>query len=224
MSQRFLTAAQHAMAEGNHALAAQRLIYARDAEPDNVAVLRLMTLAFWQAGNLPAAGRAVRDWARVDPDRPTPHRFAARIYEDMGAIDLAAEAAERAAERGPDDADAWERLGRLRLRLMDRDGAIAALERARRLGPSVEALLDLALAYHLAGDIGAEVTACEQATLLDPRSAEAWSRLAHALARTDRVSDAIDACDRALRLGADPEVAELVRRLREELPRVLPAA
>jgi hypothetical protein len=55
--QRFLTAAQHAMAEGKYDLAAQRLIYARDAEPDNVPVLRLMTLAFWQGGNLPAAGR-----------------------------------------------------------------------------------------------------------------------------------------------------------------------
>jgi tetratricopeptide (TPR) repeat protein len=221
---RFLTAAQHAIAEGNHALAAQRLIYARDAEPDNTAVLRLMTLAFWQAHNLPAAGRAVRDWARVDGDRPTAHRYAARIYEDMGAIDLAAEAALRAASRGPDDADAWERVGRLRLRLMDRDGAIDALERARRLGPSVDALLDLALAYHLAGDLGAEVTAAEQATMLDHRNATAWSRLAHALARTDRVSDAIEACDRALRLGPDPEVAELLSRLREELPRVLPAA
>jgi tetratricopeptide (TPR) repeat protein len=222
--QRFLTAAQHAMAEGDYPLAAQRLIYARDAEPDNSAVLRLMTLAFWQAGNLPAAGRAVRDWARVDADRPTPHRYAARIYEDMGAIDLAVEAAVRAADRGPEDADAWARVGRLRLRLMNRDGAIKALERARRLAPSPEALLDLALAYHLAGDLGAEVTACEQATLLDDRSAQAWSRLAHALARTDRVSDAIRACDRALRLGSDAEVAELLERLRAQLPRVLPAA
>nr|MBA3747867.1 hypothetical protein [Solirubrobacterales bacterium] len=51
-----------------------------------------------------------------------------------------------------------------------------------------------------------------------------WSRLAHALARTDRVSDAIDACDLALRLGADSEVADLLDRLRAELPRVLPAA
>src|SRR5438270_7635705 len=62
--QRFMTAAQHALAEGNPALAAQRLIYARDAEPNNPAVLRLLTAAFWQAGNLAAAGRAVRDWAR----------------------------------------------------------------------------------------------------------------------------------------------------------------
>ncbi len=222
--QRFLVAAQHAIAEGNHRLAAQRLIYARDAEPDNASVLRLMTLAFWQDGNLPAAGRAVRDWARVEGDRPTAHRFAARIYEDMGAIDLAAEAARRAVDRGPSDADAWARLGRLRLRLMDRDAAIDALERARDLEPSVEALLDLALACHLAGELGAEVTACEQATLLDGRSTDAWSRLAHALARTDRVSDAIDVCCRALRLGADAEVADLLERLQEQLPRVLPAA
>jgi tetratricopeptide (TPR) repeat protein len=222
--ERYVSAAQHATLEGDYELAAQRLVYARDAEPDNTTVLRLLTLAFWQAGNLPAAGRAVRDWARVDPDRPTAHRFAARIYEDMGAIDLAAEAAERAVVRGREDADAWERLGRLRLRLMDRSGAIAALKRARALEPSVDGLLDLALAFHLAGDLGAEVTACEQATLLDGDSGDAWARLAHALARTDRVSDAIDACDRALRLRSDDEVVALVDRLRAQLPRVLPAA
>ena len=222
--ERFMAAAQHATLEGDHALAAKRLIYARDAEPGNVTVLRLLTLAFWQSGDLNAAGRAVRDWARVESDRPAPHRFAARIYEDMGAIDLAAEAAERAVERGTGDADAWERLGRLRLRLLDRAGAIGALERARSLAPSVDGLIDLALAYHLAGDLGAELTACEQATMLDSQSAAAWSRLAHALARTDRVGDAIEACDRTLLLADDEEVAALLERLREELPRVLPAA
>src|SRR5436190_11640945 len=223
--QRFMTAAQHAMAEGDFTLAAQRLIYARDAEPTNPSVLRLMTLAFWQAGDLTAAGRAVRDWARVDGDRPAAHRFAARIYEDMGAIDLAAEAADRAAARGPQDADAWERVGRLRLRLMDRAAAIVALERARRIGPSVDGLLDLALAHHSAGDLGAEVTACEQATLLDPESSAARARYAHALARTDRISDAIAAAVRALDLNRDDgEVADLLERLRHALPRVLPAA
>jgi thioredoxin-like negative regulator of GroEL len=68
--ERFMTAAKHALAEGDFALAAQRLVYARDAEPSNPAVLRLLTTAFWQAGNLAAAGRAVRDWARVEPERP----------------------------------------------------------------------------------------------------------------------------------------------------------
>ena len=147
-SERFMIAAQRAMAEGDYELAAQRLIYARDAEPQNTAVLRQMTLAFWHAGNLEAAARSVRDWARVDGDRPAAHRFAARIYEDIGAVDLAEEAAARAAERGPGDAGAWERLGRLRLKLLDREGALKALERALSLGAGSEVrdLLEQALA------------------------------------------------------------------------------
>jgi hypothetical protein len=136
--ERFMTAAQRAMAEGEYVLAAQRLVYAREAEPGNVGVLRLMTLAFWQAGNLDAAARAARDWARADGDRPAAHRFAARIYEDIGAIDLAEEAALRAAQRGPTDAGAWERLGRLRMGLLDREGALQALERALSLGANGE--------------------------------------------------------------------------------------
>jgi tetratricopeptide (TPR) repeat protein len=219
--QRFMTAAQHALAEGEPALAAQRLVYARDAEPSNPAVLRLLTAAFWQAGNLPAAARAVRDWARVDTDRPTPERFAARIYEDMGALDLAADAAARATDRAPNDASAWERLGRLRLRLMDRSGAISALERAKLMGPSLEGLLDLALAYHLAGDVGAEVSVAEAATRLEPESPKAWSAYAHALARTDRISECLHACSTALDLDDDPEVADLHDRIRALAPRAL---
>jgi tetratricopeptide (TPR) repeat protein len=219
--QRFMTAAQHALAEGDAGLAAQRLVYARDADPANPVVLRLLTAAFWQAGNLPAAARAVRDWARADIDRPTPERFAARIYEDMGAIDLAADAARRATDRAPGDASAWERLGRLLLRLMDRPSAISALEQARELGPSVEGLLDLALAYHLAGDIGAEVSVSEAATRLDPESAAAWSRYAHALARTDRLVECERACIRALALTDDPEVEQLLARTRAANPREL---
>jgi tetratricopeptide (TPR) repeat protein len=222
--QRFVTAAQHAMADGDPALAAQRLIYARDAEPDNTTVLRLMTVAFWQAGNREAAARTVRDWARVERDRPAPHRFASRIYEDMGAIPLAAEAAERAVERAPQDPDAWERVGRLRLRLMQAGPARRALEQARSIAPSRDGLLDLALACHLLGDVGAEVSATEQATMLAPDDVEAWTRRAFALARTDRVSEGIAAAERAADLGAGDEVGELLDQLRAALPRVLPAA
>lgn len=222
--QRFTTAAQHAMVEGDYALAAQRLVYARDAEPGNVAVLRLMTLAFWQAGKLDAAARSVRDWARVDGQRPAAHRFAARIYEDMGAVDLAEEAAARAVARGPKDAGAWERLGRLRLRLLDQDGAREALEHAVRIAPTVEGLLDLALARSLSGDRGGEISACEQATEMAGESAQAWSRYAHALARSDRIGECIAACNRALELHEDPEVRELLERVLEIEQRMLSAA
>src|SRR5260370_26740102 len=106
----------------------------------------------------------------------------------MGGIDLAAEAAARAVHRAPGDPSAWERLGRLRLRLMDRLGAISALEQARLAGPPTEGLLTLALAYHLAGDVGAEVSAAHAATSLEPDSPQARSSYAHPLARTYRLS------------------------------------
>ena len=124
-----------------------------------------MTTAFWQAGDYSAAARAVRDWIRVEPERPAPHRTAARIYEDMGALWQAIDAAERETAVAPRDATAWERLGRLRMRRFDRDGARDALERARahrarpRRGCSTSPLI-----AHLTGDLGAEVSACEQAT------------------------------------------------------------
>jgi hypothetical protein len=94
---RFTAAAKRAMAEGDYELAAKRLVYARDAEPQNVAVLRLMTIAFWRAGQLEAAARSARDWARADGQSAGAHRFAARIYRRMGATDLAAQAMARAA-------------------------------------------------------------------------------------------------------------------------------
>jgi tetratricopeptide (TPR) repeat protein len=222
--QRFMTAAKHALAEGDFALAAKRLVYARHAEPRNTAVLRLLTTAYWQAGDYAAAARAVRDWTREEPDRPAPHRTAARIYEDMGALTQAVEAAEREVRAAPGDASAWERLGRLRLRRFDRVGARKALEQARRRGPTEQGLLDLALVANLAGDVGTEVSACEQATELAPESAAAWSRLAHALARTDRLTECLAACERALALTDDPEVRNLRDQVVAAAPRQLHAA
>ena len=114
-----------------------------------------------------------------------------------------------------------KKWGVRRMRLADRSGAISALEQARLIGPSVEGLLDLALSYHLAGDVGAEVSAAEAATRLRPESAAAWSTYAHALARTDRNGECIQACQRALELGEDAEVADLLARVRAARPRPL---
>jgi tetratricopeptide (TPR) repeat protein len=221
---RFMTAAKHALAEGDFQLAARRLVFARDAEPGNTQVLRLMTLAFWQAGDFSAAARCVRDWIRAEKERPAPYRYAARIYESMGALSQAVDAAEREVAVAPEDGSAWERLGRLRMRTFDREGAREALERARTVQPSEEGLLDLALVANLMGDVGAEVSACQQATQLFPKSPAAWARYAHALARTDRVSDCVEACERALKLADDPEVRDLRDQVARMVPRELKAA
>src|SRR3954453_14138493 len=222
--QRFMTAAQHALAEGDFSLAARRLIFARDAEPGNTQVLRVMTLAFWQSGDYSAAARSARDWIRAERDRPAPYRYAARIYEDMGALSQAVDAAQREVDHALGDASGWERLGRLKMRTWDREGAREALEHARTLMPTEEGLLDLALVANLLGDVGAEVSACEQATQLFPGSEVAWARYAHALARTDRISDCLEACERALSLGDDPEVRDLRDQVARMAPRELRAA
>ena len=219
--ERFMTAAKHALAEGDFALAARRLVFARDAEPRNPAVLRLLTTAFWQAGDYAAAARAVRDWIRLEGERPAPYRTAARIYEDMGSLTQALDAAEKEADRAPGDASAWERLGRLRMRRFDREGARAALERACSIAPSEEGLLDLALIANLMDDVGAEVSACEQAAALAPDSPAAWARLAHALARTDRAAECLAACERALALRDDAEVRDLRDHVLAMAPRQL---
>ena len=61
----------------------------------------------------------------------------------------------------------------------------------------------------------------EAATRLEPESQQAWSRYAHALARTDRARECIEACGRALALGKDAEVSELLERVRASSPREL---
>jgi hypothetical protein len=69
--------------------------------------------------------------------------------------------------------------------------------------------------------VGAEVSAAHAATVLDPESPEAWSSYAHALARTDRLSECAGACRRALELGDNPEVSDLLERAETAQPRRL---
>ena len=85
----------------------------------------------------------------------------------------------------------------------------------------MDGLLDLALAHHLAGDVGAEVSAAHAAAQIDPTSQRAWSAYAHALARTDRLAECRKACRQALKLGKDDEVSQLLDRVEQATPREL---
>ena len=133
--QRFMTAAQHAMAEGDYELAAQRLIYARDAEPDN-AVGAAADDARVLAGGQPdrrraapcATGRASTATARRRTASP---RASTRTWARSTSPPRRPSAPPTAR---PQDADAWERVGRLRLRLhgpRGRDRRAGARARAR---------------------------------------------------------------------------------------------
>lgn len=220
--ERFMTAAAHALAEGDAELAAKRLIYARNASPHDPVVLRQLASAFLQANNHVAAARAARDWVKVEPENPGAHRFTARIYEAMGSWGPALDSARVAADLRPSDPDGWARVGRISLRRHDRESARVAFERAREEGAGAETLLDLALVRQLEGDVGGEVQACHEATLLEPEWPAAWSRYAHALAKTDRRSDCLAACEKALSFGPNPEVTSLKKWVEDNEPRALP--
>lgn len=219
-ARRFLLSAEHAMAEGDYALAAERLIYARDADESDPTIHRLMTVAFWQAGELEAAARSVRSWVRVEPGRPAPHRYAARLYEAMGLRELAAESSERECATNPRDGTAWARLGALRLRLLQPEAAREALTRARRAEPSeIDVLLDLALTNHLLGDATAALECAEAARRVDESDPLVWTALAHGLDRTGNTADCIAACEHAIAIGGDPiELGELRARKLTEQP------
>ncbi len=220
-ARRFLLSAEQAMVEAEYRLAAQRLIYARDADENDPTIHRLMTVAFWQAGELDAAARSVRAWARVEPGRPAPHRYAARLYAERGLLELAAESSERECAADPRNGKAWARLGNFRLRLMQPEAARDALTRARRLpGAEVETLLDLSLANHLLGQEGAAAECAQTAIKLDGHDPRAWTALAHALDRSGAQATCVEACERALELGAgQEEIATVLLRKRREAPR-----
>ena len=107
-----------------------------------------MTLAFWNAGKLEEAARAVRDWARVDSKGR--HRTALRpgsTKTSAPSISLPRRPSGLPSV-APGTLGRGERLGRLRLRMADRQGALRALERALSLGAGgeVRELIDEALA------------------------------------------------------------------------------
>ena len=112
-------------------------------------------------------GRGARG-ARLDPRSraSAPRRTGRRAH--LRGHGLAVAGGRRGRARGRARAarrSAWERLGRLRLRtLRSRGRARGARARARASRRREQGLLDLALVAHLAGDSGAEVSACEQAT------------------------------------------------------------
>jgi hypothetical protein len=65
------------------------------------------------------------------------------------------------------------------------------------------------------------VSAADAATRLDPDSQSAWASYAHALARTDRLGECVEACGRALALGPNEDVADLLARVEAARPRSL---
>ena len=223
--QRFMTAAKHALAEGDFKLAAKRLVFARDAEPSNA------------AGPAPDDDRVLAG-GRLLRRRALRARLGARRARAPGAAPH-----RRAHLRGHGLAVAGDRRRRARDRRRARAtrppgsasaacacAASTATARATRssaparCSPSEEGLLDLALIAHLAGDLGTEVSACEQATRgrAGVRRAPGRATRTRSPAPTAPRTASPPATARS-RSRDDPEVRALAESVRARAPRELAA-
>ena len=177
-----------------------------------------MTTAYWQAGDYAAAARAVRDWIREEPDRPAPHRTAARIYEDMGALTQALDEREKGAAAPSDARRGSGSAGCGCARSIARARARRSSGPARSAPPSRGCSTSRSWRTSPATSAPRSPPASRRPRVA-PESAAAWARYAHALARTDRLTDCLAACERALELADDPEVRDLREQVASRPPR-----
>ena len=188
--ERFMTAAQHAHGRGRRTRSPPSGWSTRATPtPGNPAVLRLMTVAFWQSGNLPAAAprgpglgaRRGRPRRRRTASRRASTRTWARSRQAADSAAARWQSGPRADAVGvgaagpPAPAD-----GR------PRRGALAALERARVARPDGRGTArPRARPQPRAATSAARCRPASRRRDSDPGSPTAWSRYAHALARTD---------------------------------------
>jgi tetratricopeptide (TPR) repeat protein len=140
----------------------------------------------------------------------------AGALETLERFDAALARAERACERAPELADAWDRCAHLRERLGRSREAAAALERAADLCRGAAAAQRRVHAAQLLGegDDARRVALLASATEEDPLCAEAFAKLALAAASSGDVARAVASAERAVALAS--QGAALVPSLRQD--------
>ena len=122
-------------------------------------------------------------------------------------------AAEKAIALAPDLVDGYTARALLRVAILkDREGARVDLERARSLDPGgVEILLDYAWLLATLGSLQEAIVTLRNATVLDPLSAEGWTRLSGFYLGSGQLDLAEAAANRALQIS--PEQGRAARNL-----------
>lgn len=132
----------------------------------------------------------------------------AQIWRMQGRPDTASAALERLAAEHPGDFTAWNNLGNARRDAGDREGALEAFERARRIDPR-SSLVHTNIGRLLIA-MDRHVEAClmlEKAALLAPDEAAPLLELGRALTGIDRADAGLRALGDAARLApSDPQI------------------
>jgi tetratricopeptide (TPR) repeat protein len=147
------------------------------------------------------ATAALQAAARLDPDNERLLLASARFHGERGDFVKALELAERAVEKYPASADAWNNKGYSLLRLTQFKDAIGALTTAVRLDPDKAApWVNLGEAYLRTGEMGRSIAALDRALKLAPKAADARLYITQAFASTGQYAIAQKHLDELLQL------------------------
>ena len=192
------------------------LTQAGQIAPDDATVANTTGIVLYQAGDLPAAQRALERAVELaasaglsDRERSTVHVNLGRTYRDQDQLELALQAFRRAVVLDPTNASAHNNLGTIMYRLGDCSGAEFELSQAVALAPnSLSAVSSLAIALFECGDVPASIPHFEQALGMDGAvfTPPLFTYLARAYLAQGRYDDAVRRAQQGALLP--PESAE----------------
>jgi tetratricopeptide (TPR) repeat protein len=159
-------------------------------------------LAMLRGGDLAGAAGEIEAALAAAPDDPGLLRLRGYVLQEQGRFAEAAACYAKVVARDPRDWEIWNNLGNARRAADDRDGAIQALERARRLRPDLAAIhYNLGVSLAEVGRMAEAAGAFAEAARLAPDHPGALLELGRALRHLGRHEEALAPLARAAALA-----------------------
>lgn len=174
---------------------------------DQARTLFLQGIAHFEQGQLEPALALFLQAQQLVPGRPSVEGNVGITLFHLGRFDEAIAPLQRATAADPDHLEAWTSLA-LSLEALGRwDQLLPALQRSLALNPQQVSLwLSLGQAHLRCGNTDQALAAYDRAVEVDPNFAQAWTVRGSLLRDLHRLNDAADCFERALALGADPDL------------------
>jgi serine/threonine-protein kinase len=185
----------------------EKIDLAIELDPLNVEALRARALVLVEVGDRGAARASFDEAITIRPDDWLTVLAAGSFFYDGLDLETAVGYYRRLTELRPAAATAWSNLGAALFRGGDPAGARAALERSLAIGPTYEALSNLATLEFYEARFAEAVTGYEQALAIDDRDFMVWNNLAESLRFSGAPSDRVAAAYRRAGELAEPALA-----------------
>jgi cellulose synthase operon protein C len=202
--------AKVAMYESDYSLAVHELRAAAAAAPDEAMIAVALSDALAKAGESEAAAAVIRAAERRWPDEPEVWLGAGALFQDLGRLDVARQAWERAVALDDRDEHGYLGLASTWIALREPKKAEAAwVALLKKVPDSVDGNYRLAVHLQARGDDRRAMRHLRKVLERDPDHLDARLALAHALRAVGKLEDAIGQTRQAFdRSGQDGEIAE----------------